>query len=135
MNKNALHGWTAGVLVTATVAIAGKLAVNKLVKEVKSHLSANSYTSPDGDHLVTVSYGTLKTAQGPAFIKLKATTESKEDTCELVIFVKKDAELFGGEWIGNDQFKLLIGNDERRQCCDVSFNEDQITACCYWQKD
>ena len=135
MNKNVVHGWAAGVAVTTAVAVAGKLAVNKIVKEVKHHLSANSYTSPDGDHLVTVSYGTLKSSMGPTFVRIKATSESIADNCDLVLFTQDDGDLVGGEWIANDQFQLLIGNGERKQCCDVSFNDNKISACYYWKKD
>ena len=40
-----------------------------------------------------------------------------------------------GEWIDNNHFKLLIGNGKRKQCCDVSFDGEQINALYYLVKN
>ncbi len=134
MKKNGVFEFVAGVAVGVATTVAGAIAINKVAKEIKGDLCEHSFTSPDGDHFVTLSYGSSKTAKGLTFIRIKAMTEDSEDNCKLVVFTKKSARLFG-EWIDNDHFKLLIGNGKRKQCCDVDFEGEEIVARYYLQKN
>ena len=130
MRKNSAFGFVAGLV----AGIAATLATNKVVREIKGDLGDHTFTSPEGNHFVTLSYGSSKTAKGLTFIRVKATTESGEDNCKLIVFAKKKAHLFVGEWMDNDHFKLLIGRGKRKQCCDVDFSGEELTARYYLQK-
>ena len=127
-------GIAAGVAVgTATIA-AGVVTVKKIVKEIKTDIGEERFASPDGNHTVTVSYGASKTARGLAYIKVLATADGKDDSCKLIVFSKKKGEFLCGEWSDNDHFSLLIGSGRRKQCCDVSFDGDEIVAQYYLKK-
>lgn len=134
MKKNVVFGIIAGFAAGVAATVAGTVVVDKIAKEIKSDLSEQKFTSPNGDNTVTLSYGSSKTAKGLAYIKLQATARSKQDTCKLVAFAKKNVAFLSGEWIDNDHFKLLIGSGKRKQCCDVSFDTDKIVAHYYLMK-
>jgi hypothetical protein len=137
MKKSVIIGSLAGFAVGAVAAVAGKIAVDKVVGEIKQDLGDNVFTSPEGNNTVTLSYGSSDTAKGLTYVKVRATAEGKEDDCKLVIFTKKknDGICISGEWVDNGQFKLLIGSGKRKQCCDVTFGEEQISAVYYLQKN
>ena len=94
-----------------------------------------TFVSPDGDNTVELNFGASKTARGLTFVKVNATSENKDDCCKLIMFAKKKDELMDGEWIDNNHFKLLIGSGKRKQCCDVSFDGEQINALYYLVKN
>lgn len=136
MNKNTVLGAIAGFAVGATAAIMGKITVDKVVKEIKSEMSEQRFTSPEGDNFVTVSYGSSNTANGLTFIRIKAAFEPDNDdeACKLVMFTKKMPVTLEAQWTDNDNFKLLVGSGKRKQCCDISFEEDGISASYYLTK-
>ena len=128
MKKGSAFGIIAGFVVGAATAVAGAVAVDKVTKEIKSDVSEQIFTSPEGNNTVTVSFGSSKTAGELACIKIIAASESKEDFCKLIAFAKKKADFLSGEWSDNDHFRLLIGTGKRKQCCDISFENDEIVA-------
>ena len=134
MKNKVVFGVIAGFAAGAAAAIAGKLAVDKVVGEIKNELTEQSFVSPDGNNHVTLSYGFSETAKGLTYIKIEASAEGKKDVCKLIVFAKKHEDLFEGEWVDNDKFALLIGGGKRKQCCDVSFNGEQIVARYYMTK-
>jgi len=134
MKKSTVIGVIVGFAAGAAAAIAGKVTVDKVIAEIKNELEEQSFVSPEGGNLVTVSYGDSATAKGLTYIRVKATTESGEDSCKLVMLARKKPAALDVQWADNDHFKLLVGHGKRKQCCDVSFGEKQITATYYWVK-
>lgn len=130
MKNKTIFGIIAGVAAGTAVA----LTTGRIVKEIKSDLCDATFVSPEGDHTVALAFGSSKTARGLTFIKVNATSTAKDDCCKLIAFSGKNA-LIDGNWTDNDHFKLLIGNGKRKQCCDVSFDGEQITALYYLVKN
>ena len=135
MKKSAIFGLIAGFAVGTASAIAGRKAYDKVSKEIKDDFSDQVFTSPEGNNAVTLSLGSSESAKGLTCIKVKATSESIDDECKLIVFTLKKGVLISGEWSDNGNFRLLIGNGKRKQCCDVSFEEDGINALYYLLKD
>lgn len=134
MKKNALLGMLAGFLAGTAATVAGAIAANRVAGEIKRDIGERDFVSPNGDRVVTLSYGSSKTAKGLTYIRVKATAAGKEEACEMVILAKKSAAFLSGLWQDNDHFKLLVGSGKRKQCCDVSFDADEITASYYLTK-
>ena len=112
-----------------TAAVVGTaLVVRKIVKEIKSDINQCTFTSPNGDNEVTLSYGSSKFAKGLTFIRVKA------NDCKMVLFALNASASFDGEWNNNDSFTLMVGNGKYKQCCDVSFYGDKIKADYSWRK-
>ena len=135
MKKNTLFGMVAGFLVGTAASVAGAIAADKIAKEIKRDIGERDFVSPDGDRVVTLSFGSSKTAKGLTYIRVKATAAGKENACEMVILAKKSVGLMSGLWQDNDHFRLLVGSGKRKQCCDVSFDADEITANYYLTKN
>ena len=134
MKKQTIIGICVGAAIGTAATVAGVLAVRKIIKEIKADLSECSFTSPDGNNVVTLTCGTSKFARGLTFIKVEGSVESGNDNCKLVLFAKDSFELFSGEWLDNDHFRLLVGGGKRKQCCDVRFDDQKIMANYYLRK-
>ena len=128
MKKQTVLGLCMGLAVGAVTAAAGTFAVRKIANEIKTDLNECCFTSPNGDNIVSITYGSSKFAKGLTFIKVQGIEETGSEDCKLVMFVKNNLELFSGEWQDNEHFRLLVGNGNRKQCCDVSFDGEQIVA-------
>jgi len=135
MKKNSVFAVAMGFAAGAAAVFAGKIAADKIVGEIKNDLSGHTFVSPDGSNFVTLSYGSSESAKGLTFIRVTAGASESEDNCKLVVFAKKSDELFSGEWDENDRFRLLIGTGRRKQCCDVTFGGEEITAHYYLLKE
>ena len=134
MKKDVIFGLIAGFVAGAVVTNVGKNAVNKVKSEIDSNLNEMIFTSPDENHFVTLVYGTSETAKGLTHIKIKATAEGKDDSCQLVMLAKKDDRFLRGDWSDNDHFQLLVGSGKRKQCVDVRFDGEEIAATYYLTK-
>lgn len=134
MKKSSVIGLIGGLVATTAAAVAGAFAVKKVSSEIKENLCEQVFTSPEGNNTVTISYGSSDTARGLTYIKVKADVEDGVDSCKMVILAKRSEELCVGEWLDNDNFKLLIGDGKRKQCCDVEFEENRIVASYYIAK-
>ena len=134
MKKHAVAGMIVGFAAGAAAAIAGKIAVDKVVEEIKNGMEEQSFISPDGKNCVTVSYGASATAKGLTFIRVKAVSDMCEDTCKLALLTRKKPEILDTEWLDSDHFQFLVGTGKRKQCCDVKFEEERITATYYLVK-
>ena len=128
MKKQTVIGIIIGAAVGTAATVAGILLVRKIVKEIRSDLDKCTFTSPDGDNEVTLTYGSSKFAKGLTFIRVKANTVSGKNACKLVLFTKNGTEPFDGEWDDNGNFRLLVGNGSLKQCCDVNFEGTKINA-------
>ena len=135
MKNKTIFGIIAGVTASVMAGTAVALTTKKIVREIKRDMCDATFVSPDGDNAIELNFGASKTARGLTFIKVNATSENKDDCCKLVVFAKKKDELMDGEWIDNSHFKLLIGSGKRKQCCDVSFDGEQINALYYLVKN
>lgn len=135
MKNKTVFGIIAGVTASVMAGTAVALTTKKIVREIKRDMCDATFVSPDGDNAVELNFGASKTARGLTFIKVNATSENKDDCCKLIVFAKKKDELMDGEWIDNNHFKLLIGSGKRKQCCDVSFDGEQINALYYLVKN
>lgn len=135
MKNKTVFGIIAGVTASVMVGTAVALTTKKIVREIKRDMCDATFVSPDGDNAVELNFGASKTARGLTFIKVNATSDNKDDCCKLIVFAKKKDELMDGEWIDNNHFKLLIGSGKRKQCCDVSFDGEQINALYYLVKN
>ena len=135
MKNKTVFGIIAGVTASVMAGTAVALTTKKIVREIKRDMCDATFVSPDGDNAVELNFGASKTARGLTYIKVNATSENKDDCCKLIVFAKKKNELMDGEWIDNNHFKLLIGNGKRKQCCDVSFDGEQINALYYLVKN
>ncbi len=134
MKKKVVFGMIAGFLAGAAATAAGAVAADKVAKEIRQDVAERDFVSPNGDRVVTLSFGCSKTARGLTCIRVKATDVSSEDVCKLVILAKKSAGLMSGNWSDNDHFRLLVGTGKRKQCCDISFDAAGITANYYLTK-
>ena len=123
MKKRVLFGIALGIAAVSAVAV----AVSKISNEMKNGFDEEEFDSPFGNNWIKVSFGSSKTAKGLACIKIRAETDSNEDVCRLVMLAEKDAAL-SYEWEDNEHFKLYVGNGKFKQCCDVVFDFDKITA-------
>lgn len=123
MKKKTLFKIAAGIALGAAAAA----AVGKISGEMKSGLSEEEFVSPFGDNWVTVSRGSSETAKGLTYIKVRAECDSKEDVCKMFFLAGKNAEI-SGEWEGNTFFRFAVGRGKHRQCCDINFDEKEITA-------
>ena len=135
MKKKFLLGTLIGFAAGTAAAIAGKIAVDKVTNEIRSEMSDVCFPSPDGDHLVTLSGGSSKTAKGLSAIRVTVTSESVEDSCKLLLLTKTLPQTYDAVWSDNGHFRLLIGSGKRRQCCDVTIEDGTITANYYLAKD
>jgi hypothetical protein len=135
MKNKTIFGIIAGVTASVMAGTAVALTTKKIVREIKRDMCDATFVSPDGDNAVELNFGASKTARGLTFVKVNATSENKDDCCKLIVFAKKKDELMDGEWIDNNHFKLLIGSGKRKQCCDVSFDGEQINALYYLVKN
>ena len=134
MKKNVAIGMIAGAAGIAVGATA-TILIGKLVDKVKAEIAETTcdytFASSNGDNTVTLSYGYSKTAKGLTYIKVTAASEPKNDSCTLVAISRKVDDLFEGEWTDDDHFKLSIGKGRVRQCCDISFEGEEIVAIYY----
>lgn len=134
MNKKVVLGIIAGVTGIAA-GVATGIAVKKVVDKISAEMERNqhevTFTSPEGNNVITLLYGSSESACGLTRIRITATTEGKDDACRLFAFAKSNSSFFNTEWIDNDHFKVLIGSSSRKQCCDVSFENGKITATYY----
>ena len=124
-----MFGLALGIVAASAVAV----AVNKISKEMKNDFVEEEFDSPFGNNWIKISMGSSKTAKGLMYIKVNAECDSNEDTCNLLLLAEKDAAM-SIVWEDNDHFILLVGNGKRRQCCDVAFETDKITAKYYTVK-
>ena len=127
MKKKAIFGLAAGIFLGTAAAIAVKTAVDKISGEMKSGFAEEEFDSPFGDNWVKVSIGSSETAKGLTCIKIHAETDRNEENCRLVLFAKKDADI-SYEWEDDEHFKLFVGSGKTKQCCDVEFSVEKITA-------
>ena len=134
MKKNVAIGMiagAAGIAVGATATVLVNQLVDKIKKEIQETTRDYTFTSPNGDNTVTLSYGYSKTAKGLTYIKVTATSEPKNDSCTLVAISRKVDNLFDGAWKNDDHFELTIGNRRAKQCCDINFEGEEIVALYY----
>lgn len=122
-----------GFVAGAAAGAVGAMAYDKIAAEIKSAMREQTFTSPEGNNVVTVSYGSSTTAKGLTYIRVKALA-ADDDDCKLVVFAKKSPKLLNAEWFDNNHFKLLIGDGKHKQCCDVKFDEANVTANYYLVK-
>lgn len=134
MKKQTVIGICVGAALGTAAVVAGVLTVRKIVKEIKADLNECCFTSPNGDNIVTLTYGSSKFAKGLTFIRVKGSVESGNDDCKLVLFAKDSPELFSSEWEDDNHFRLLVGNGKRKQCCDFKFEGEKIMANYYLRK-
>ncbi|MBR3953148.1 MAG: hypothetical protein IKJ82_06025 [Oscillospiraceae bacterium] len=129
MKKRVLFGLALGIAAASAVAV----AVSKISNEMKNKIIEEEFDSPFGNNWVKVSFGSSESAKGLVCIKIKAETDSNEDVCKLVMLAKRDAAL-SYKWEDNEHFKLYAGKGKLKQCCDVVFDIDKITARYYMVK-
>ena len=137
MKKNGVFGLIAGITAGVAAAVAGSFATVKIVKEIKSDLNESCFVSPDGDNFVTLKCGASNFAKGLAYIKVRAYSESEvvNDECTFSFLAGKNANGITFEWKDNNHFELSVGEGKLKQCCDISFNEGNITIMYFLQKD
>ena len=127
MKKRTKFAMAVGFVAGAAAGAVGAMAYDKIAAEIKSDMREQAFTSPEGNNVVTVSYGSSTTAKGLTYIRVKALA-ADDDDCKLVVFAKKSPKLLNAEWFDNNHFKLLIGDGKHKQCCDVKFDEANILA-------
>ena len=134
MKNNTVFGLVAGFLVGTAATVAGAVTADKISREMKSNIAARDFVSPEGDRIVTLTFGSSATIKGLTGIKVKAYTVGEESACEMILFAKKREGFMSGTWSDNDHFTLLVGTGKRRQCCDICFDAEHITANYYLSK-
>ena len=135
MKKKFILGTIAGIAVGTAAGIAGKLVTKKVIGQIKDSMSEQSFVSPEESHTVKISYGSSKAARELTYIRVEAASETVDDTCKLILFTRKLPETFDTQWTDPDHFKLLVGNGKRKQCCDISFDGNNINATYYLTKE
>ena len=116
----------AGIAMGATLVLVAKKKIGKIFEEMQDDVSEKSFTSPDGNNSVKISFGASKIAQGTALVSVIA--QSSKATCTFLPLARKCENFLDGEWIDNDQFQLLIGCGRKKQCYNISFDGDKIVA-------
>ena len=134
MRKNSIVGLVAGLAAGTAVAVAGGMAVARVIKEMKSDPQEMKILSPDGNHSVTLSLGVSAFGKGLTLVRVIAETESGEDECKFSFVVGKEAKNMQYQWVDNDNFELTAGKGLLQQCCDVSFEGEEINIVYYWHK-
>ena len=129
MKKRVLFGLALGIATASAVAV----AVSKISNEMKNKIIEEEFDSPFGNNWVKVSFGSSESVKGLVCIKIQAETDSNVDVCKLALLAKRDAAL-SYEWEDNEHFKLYAGKGKLKQCCDVVFDIDKITAKYYMVK-
>lgn len=129
MKKSVLFGLAMGIAAAAATAA----TVDKISKEMKNGFDEEEFDSPFGNNWIKISCGSSKTAKGFLCIRIKAESDSCEDVCKFMIFAKKDAAV-SVNWEDNEHFRLLVRSGKCKQCCDVNFETDKITAAYYLTK-
>ena len=125
MNKKVAIGIAAGVAGLATgaaITLAIKRNFDKLFGEMQDDVSEEIFTSPDGNNSVRVLFGASKTAKKMALVSITARNEEKD--CMMLALARRGDNLLSGEWIDNDHFELLLGSSSKKQCCEVTFDND-----------
>ena len=135
MKKKFILGTIAGIAVGTAAGIAGKLVTKKVIGQIKDSMSEQSFVSPEESHTVKISYGSSKAARELTYIRVEAASETVDDTCKLILFTRKLPEVLDTRWEDADHFKLLVGNGKRKQCCDISFDGNNINATYYLTKE
>ena len=130
MKKSSLIGLAIG----AAVAAFGALAVGKITKEMKEETFEQLFVSPNGDNRVTLACGTSKSANGLTCVKILAESDSSSGKCKLMELAMKNDGMFDASWVDNAHFKLITGKGKRKQCCDVTFEDNNINAVYYLLK-
>ena len=125
MKKNVILSALLGLAAGAAVTAAGAIAAYRVSGEIKSDMGEQHFPSPNGDHAVTVSCGASKTA---TYLRVLASSEACEDTCALSLLTRRMPEELDVQWIDNEHFRLLVGPGARKQCCEITFEEDRISA-------
>ena len=134
MKKKFILGTVAGFAVGTAAGIAGKLVTEKVIGEIKGSICEQDFVSPEENHTVKISYGHSKAAKELTFIRVEASSATVDDTCRMVLFTKKPPEMLDAQWTDSDHFKFLVGSGKRKQCCDVTFDENNINATYYLTK-
>lgn len=125
MDKKVAIGIAAGVAGLATgaaITLAIKRNFDKLFGEMQDDVSEEIFTSPDGNNSVRVLFGASKTAKKMALVSITAKNEEKD--CVMLALARRGDNLLSGEWIDNDHFELLLGSSSKKQCCEVTFDND-----------
>ena len=135
MKKKWILGTVAGFAVGTAAGIAGKLVTEKVIGEIKGSICEQDFVSPEEKHTVKISYGYSKAARELTYIRVEATSAAVDDTCRMVLFTKKPPEMLDAQWTDSDHFKFLVGSGKRKQCCDVTFDGNNINATYYLTKD
>ena len=135
MKMKFILGTIAGIAVGTAAGIAGKLVTEKVIGEIRGSMCEQEFVSPEGNHTLKISYGSSKAARELTYIRVEAASASVDDTCKLILFTRKLPETFDTQWTAPDHFKLLVGNGKRKQCCDISFDGNNINATYYLTKD
>ena len=125
MDKKVVIGIAAGVAGLATgaaITLAIKRNFDKLFGEMQDDVSEEIFTSPDGNNSIRVLFGASKTAKKMALVSITAKNEEKD--CVMLALARRGDNLLSGEWIDNDHFELLLGSSSKKQCCEVTFDND-----------
>lgn len=128
MRTNFVIDIVAGCAAVVATTVASVATVDRVSDELKENVRKKEFFSPEGNNCVLVSYAVSKTAGSLTYVTVKAATAEKEECREFSFWVKKRASLLGGGWIGNDKFRLLIGQGKRKHYCDVHFVDGKILA-------
>ena len=135
MKKQGIIGLVVGVTAGVAAAVAGGICTAKVVKEIKNDIKDNEIVSPEGNNVITLSCGVSNFAKGLALIKVHAKSGEKEDECKFSFLAGKSAASLNYEWKDNDHFELTVGEGKFQQCCDVAFDEENVTIMYYVQKN
>lgn len=134
MKKTGIVGLVAGIAAGAAAAVAGGMAVARVVKEMKADPQETRIVSPDGNNYVTLSLGVSAFGKGLTLVKVMAQTEGGEDTCKFSFIAGRGAKYIHYQWVDNENFELTVGKGVLQQCCDVSFEGEEINIVYYWHK-
>lgn len=126
MRTNFVFDIVAGCAAIVAASFAGVATVDRVSDELKENAKEKIFSSPNGNNLVLVSYAVSRTAGSLTYVTVKATTIETEECRAFSFWVKKRASLLGGGWIGNDKFRLLIGQGKRKHYCDIHFVNGKI---------
>ena len=134
MRKSGIVGLIAGIAAGTAAAVAGGMAVARVIKEMKSDPQETKILSPDGNNSVTLSCGVSDFGKGLTLVKVLAQTESGEDECKFSFVTGRGAKNISYRWVDNDSFELTVGKGVLQQCCDVTFDGEEINIVYYWHK-
>ena len=131
--KSGIVGLVLGIAAGAAAVAAGYFATAKIVDEINNDSQSTTLVSPNEKNYATITCGSSRTAKGLTLVKIKA--ENDVDECNLNFLTGKNADSISFNWEDEDHLEICIGEDTKKQVCNVSYDGEEIVMILSARKD